>query len=105
MSPFLGGDATAAPSAGAVVIDAAASGFVMFDPYLGMVSASWDASALSAITAIGRTGACAADGGPAGIVSDLCGPLELGGSVMRYELRIGLRTLDAQAPPRHFVNG
>ena len=102
MSPFRGGDATAAPSAEAVVIDAAASGFVMVDPYLGMVSASWDASALSAITAIGRTGACAADG-PAGIVSDLCGPLELGESVTRYELRVGVRVLDAHAPPRHFV--
>lgn len=50
-------------AAGAIVVEAAPGGFVMVDQYLGMVSASWDASALSVITAICRTGACLADGG------------------------------------------
>ena len=45
--------AVAAP----VVVKAAASGFVMVDQYLGMVSASWDASELTASTAICRAGA------------------------------------------------
>lgn len=88
---------------GPVVVEAAAGGFVMVDQYLGMVSASWDASALSTIRAICRIGACQADGGPAGLISDLRGPLELGNSVTRYELRVGLRILDAHAPPRNFV--
>jgi hypothetical protein len=103
-SPFNEDDenATAAPAAGAVVLEAVPSELVMVDQYLGIASVSWNASALTAITAICRTGACK-DGGPVGIVSDLRGPLELGDSVTRYELRIGIRVTDAQAPPQHFV--
>ena len=96
-------DATAAPAAGAGVVDAAPGPLVMVDQYLGIVSASWDASALTKIAAVCRTGAFASDGSRAGIVSDLRGPLELDGAVARYELRVGVRTLDAQGPPRHFV--
>jgi hypothetical protein len=93
---------TGAPVAGSGVVEAEPIGFAMVDQYLGVVNASWDASALSAITAICRTGAHQPGPG-SGIYSELRGPLELGESVTRFELRVGIRVLNAQSPPRNFM--
>ena len=103
-SPFHEDDDSTTPATGASVVEAAQSQFVMADQFLGMVSASWDASALSDLEAICRMGIVIPANGKRGeIISYLRGPLELGNSVTRYELRVGLRTLDASSPPRHFV--
>jgi hypothetical protein len=88
-------------AAGAHVATAAATQFVMRDKWLGVVSASWDASVLNDIGAVCRMGFIL-DSGKLGGYSELRGPLELGTSVSRFALNIGLRTVDGGAPRRHF---
>jgi hypothetical protein len=43
------------------------------------------------------------DGDQGGIVSELRGPLVFGGSLVRFELRLGIRNFDTCDPPRQFL--
>jgi hypothetical protein len=102
-TPIHQGDETADPAPGSNTMEATLTQFTMVDRWLGMARASWDASALADLDAICRMGAVPASGEPGGIVSKLRGPLELGSSVSRFEMRLGARNVNTSDPPRHFL--
>jgi hypothetical protein len=100
----VGGDtSTEVPAASSNVVYSNPSQFRMVDEWHGDVTASWSPTELSELDAVCLFGVVQADGGPGGFVSSLRGPLTLGSSVSRFELRSGLWMLNASDTPRHFV--
>jgi hypothetical protein len=101
--PFHEDDKTIAPAAESKTVGAAPGQFAMVDRWLGIGTASWDASELSELDAVCRMGGVPANVEPGGILSELRGPLKVGTSVQRFDLNVGVRLLDASDPPRQFL--
>jgi hypothetical protein len=73
------------------------------DPELWWVDAHCDAADVAGLSAIRRVGHMRSDGsGASEAVSELTGPLILGGTVVRLEMDRGLRYINPTGPPRQF---
>ncbi len=73
------------------------------DPGLWRILAHCDAADVAGLTAIRRVGHMRSDGsGTSEALSELVGPLILGGTVVRLEMDRGLRYVNPTGPPRQF---
>ncbi len=73
------------------------------DPHLWRLLAHCDAGDLTGLFAIRRFGCMRSDGsGACEVLSELLGPLILGGTVVRLEMDRGLRHVSPTGPPRQF---
>ncbi|WP_082570437.1 hypothetical protein [Mycobacterium sp. Root135] len=73
------------------------------DPQLWRIVAHGDAADLAALPTIRRFGQMRPDGtGTCEVLSELVGPLVLGGTVVRLEIERGLRHVNPTGPPRQF---
>jgi hypothetical protein len=72
------------------------------NPELWWVHADCDAADVAVLSAIRRVGHTRPDDGSSEAVSELVGPLVLGGTVVRLEMDRGLRYVNPTGPPRQF---
>ena len=87
--------------AGGPIVELVSGSLLTSEPFLGTVVASCDVVELGGLPTIGRLGAMDKTGN-AILLSALPGQIELGGSVKRFEIMLGIRGVNAAGPRTHF---